>query len=149
LALTYDSDRVNTNGWLGLGWNLAMSSIEIDTRFGAPKYDGTEIYTLDGAMLTPIAAPAGAPSGGQYFARRVEGAFDWIQRTIGSGTGPATANYVWTVTDKRGTVYTYGSASTNCGGATCQSRLSNPNTGRTANIFRWYLEKVRDAYGNV
>jgi RHS repeat-associated protein len=148
LALTYDSDRVNANGWLGVGWDLRMSSIEIDTRFGVPKYDGTETYMIDGTMLVPTQAPAGAPSGGQYYARRIEGAFDWIQR---QGGGPT--NYSWTVTDKKGTVYTYGSPALNCGTfvtpASCNSRLANPNSGRTANIFRWYLEKVRDQYGNV
>ena len=65
LALTYDSERVNANGWLGVGWDLKMSSIEIDTRFGVPKYDGTDIYSLDGAMLTPT-------TGGKY-KKRVEG----------------------------------------------------------------------------
>jgi RHS repeat-associated protein len=144
LALKYDSDHVNTNGWLGLGWDLRMSSIEIDTRFGVPKYDATDIYSLDGAMLTPTAAPSGAPSGGQYFGRRVEGAFDWIQRV---GTDPT--RYSWTVTDKKGTVYTYGTVA--------NSRLANPRTQQPpantfmaapGSIFRWYLERVQDTYGN-
>jgi RHS repeat-associated protein len=132
LALTYDSDRVNTNGWLGVGWDVRMSSIEIDTRFGVPRYDGTDVYLLDGAMLA-----ANPPSGTtQTYTRRVEGPFDLINRT---GTGPT--NYVWTVTDKSGTVYTYGSAA--------NSRLANPrNNAATPNIFRWYLDSVQDAYGN-
>ncbi|HET6148600.1 MAG TPA: SpvB/TcaC N-terminal domain-containing protein [Polyangia bacterium] len=139
LALTYDSERVNTNGWLGVGWDLRLSSIEVDTRFGVPRYDGTELYTLDGAMLTAT-SPAGT------YIRRVEGPFDLIQRT---GAGPTT--YAWTVTDKRGTVYTYGTSPT--------SRLANLRSGAPANcggpgpacvgaIFRWYLEKVADVHGN-
>jgi RHS repeat-associated protein len=145
LALTYDSERVNSNGWLGVGWDLKMSSIEIDTRFGVPKYDGTDIYSLDGAMLTPT-------SGGKY-KKRVEGSFDLIERwgPTGVGAGDPTT-YYWKVTDKNGTVYTYGSAST-----TFKSRLANPRTQAPQNpymapqgaIFRWYLEKVQDTYGNV
>jgi len=128
LALTYDSDGVNSNGWLGVGWNMRMSSIEIDTRFGVPHYNSTDVYLLDGAMLAPTT------TAGTYI-RRVESSFDQIKRT---GTGPT--NYVWTVTDKSGVVYTYGSAA--------QSRLANLRSGATANIFRWYLDSVQDAYGN-
>src|SRR6185437_8017970 len=52
LAITYDSSR--GNGWLGTGWDLETSSIEIDTRWGVPRYDGTERYTIDGEALTPV-----------------------------------------------------------------------------------------------
>jgi RHS repeat-associated protein len=148
LALTYDSDRVNANGWLGLGWNLGMSYIEIDTRFGVPKYDGTELYTLDGSMLTQVGAA------GTYI-RRIEGSFDLIQRMgpgdVVGGGDPTT--YYWKVTDKRGTVYTYGTSST-----TFNSRLANPRSGQLdpltgqpvfGRIFRWYLESVQDTYGNL
>jgi hypothetical protein len=42
LAITYSSEA--GNGWLGVGWNLEMPSVQVDTRFGAPKYaaDGLE-----------------------------------------------------------------------------------------------------------
>jgi RHS repeat-associated protein len=129
LALTYDSDRVNANGWLGVGWDLKLSSIEIDTRFGVPKYDVNDVYMLDGAMLK-------ATTGGTYV-KRIEGSFDLIQR---SGTGPT--DYSWKVTDKGGTVYTYGAAA--------NSRLANPRGGaENGRIFRWYLEKVQDTFGNT
>jgi RHS repeat-associated protein len=135
LALTYDSERVNANGWLGVGWDLRMSSIEIDTRWGVPKYDGSEIYLLDGAPL--------AWTGNKYV-RRVESSFDHIERI---GTGPT--NYSWKVMDKNGTRYTYGTVA--------NSRLANPRTtppvagtsmAPQGAIFRWYLEKVEDTFGN-
>jgi RHS repeat-associated protein len=131
LNLTYDSDRVNTNGWLGVGWDLRISSIEVDTRFGVSRYDGTEVYTLDGAMLAPTG------TAGTYI-RRVESSFDLITR---QGNDPT--SYSWTVTDKSGTVYTYGTVA--------NSRLANPRSGQPGfgNIFRWYLEKVQDPYGNT
>src|SRR5262249_13232921 len=141
LALTYDSDRATANGWLGVGWDLRMSSIEIDTRWGVPKYDASDIYSLDGAMLAPTA------TAGTYI-RRVESSFDLIQRV--PATGGAPTSYSWKVTDKNGTIYTYGT--------TANSRLKNPRTqappagtsmAAPNSIFRWYLEKVQDTYGNV
>src|SRR5262249_27243887 len=130
LALTYDSNAVNANGWLGVGWDMRLSSIEIDTRFGVPKYDSTDVYLLDGAMLTTTS------TAGRYI-RRVESSFDRIER---QGTGPTT--YSWKVTDKNGTVFTYGTVA--------NSRLANPRTGQpgAGNIFRWYLERVQDVFGN-
>src|SRR5574341_19264 len=57
LRLSYDSG--GGNGWLGVGWSLAVSSVAIDTKFGVPYYDGLERYVLDGAQLVPGAAEAG------------------------------------------------------------------------------------------
>ena len=56
LALSYNSSA--KNGWLGVGWDLAVSSISIDTRWGVPRYDPnneTETYSHDGEMLAPVA----------------------------------------------------------------------------------------------
>ena len=41
LAISYDSSR--GNGWLGVGWDLAIAAIEIDTRWGVPRYDTGQI----------------------------------------------------------------------------------------------------------
>src|SRR5215472_8635319 len=41
LAIGYDSSR--GNGWLGTGWGLDIPSIEIDTRWGVPRYDTGQI----------------------------------------------------------------------------------------------------------
>src|SRR5712671_4235241 len=68
LAIQYDSSR--GNGWLGVGWDLAVPSIDIDTRWGVPRYDTgqliingmsapngfeTETYLLNGEQLAPVA----------------------------------------------------------------------------------------------
>ena len=99
-----------------------------------PAYDGTETYLLDGQALTPIAPPTGAPAGGDaYFARRVEGRFDWIQRV---GSTPST--YTWVITDKSGTQAFYGEST---------ARLSDPSV-TNGNIFRWSLSRVRDVFKN-
>ena len=41
LAIAYDSSR--GNGWLGTGWGLDVPSIDIDTRWGVPRYDTGQI----------------------------------------------------------------------------------------------------------
>jgi len=56
VGLRYDS--AGTNGWLGMGWDLAMPSVTIDTRWGVPRYNGaqeTETYSFGGEDLTPVA----------------------------------------------------------------------------------------------
>jgi len=132
LAVTYDSERVNGNGWLGVGWDVSLSSVEIDTRFGVPRYDGSETYLLDGGALVPI--------GNNLYQRRVEGRFDRVER---KGSGPS--DYHWEVTDKSGTRFTYGA---NANG-TANSRLADARTDhQPGKIFRWYLERVEDPFGN-
>ncbi|HEU4730906.1 MAG TPA: SpvB/TcaC N-terminal domain-containing protein [Kofleriaceae bacterium] len=127
LDLAYSSDRAN--GWLGAGWDLPISNIEIDTRFGVPRYDGSERYLLDGDMLT-----GPDPTTGE-FRRRVEGRFDRIQRL---GSDPT--SYSWVVTDKDGTRRIYGE--------TAAARLSDPAPDRSPVIFRWHLQRIEDAFGN-
>ncbi len=135
IALTYDSSR--GNGPLGVGWDLNTPYIEVDTRFGVPRYDGTERYTMNGEPLTKLtAAPSGAPAG-TYYALRREGKFDWIQRVDTSGGG-----YSWLVTDKAGVKYTYGSVDA---ARVAQYLGSSPNRLKT---FRWYLDRAEDINGN-
>src|SRR5262249_13019425 len=103
LAVTYNSS--GANGWLGIGWDLAVPAITIDTRLGVPRYDGqkeTETYLLNGEELTPVAhrgALQDRPTDNtKVFHTRVEGQF---QQIIRHGTGPT--NYWWEVIDKNGT----------------------------------------------
>lgn len=52
LALTYNSD--GGTGWLGVGWNISIPSIAVDTRWGVPRFnptEQTESYTLNGEAL--------------------------------------------------------------------------------------------------
>jgi hypothetical protein len=131
LAISYDSDA--GNGWLGVGWNVQTPSVEIDTRFGVPKYDGSETYLLDGAALTKrVDVPTGAPTDGEHYIRRVEGAFDYIMKV---GTS---SDYYWVVVDKNGTRRIYGNSES--------SRLSPSNDNK--HTFKWFLDRVEDTYGN-
>src|SRR5205814_111477 len=87
--------------WVGVGWDLTIPHIEVDTRFGVPEYDGNERYLLNGAALVP-----GATTGTErtYF-RRVEGAFERIVRR-----GTTATDFEWEVTDQHGTKFFYGSS---------------------------------------
>lgn len=113
------------NGWLGIGWDLSLSKIQIDTRFGVPRYTGQETYLLDRAQL--------APAGDGRYQPRVEGAF---RRIVRHGDDPA--SYWWEVTDKAGTRFVYGASS--------RARLASYATGH---VFAWHLERVIDPNGNV
>ena len=150
LAVSYNS--AGGNGILGLGWNLPISEISIDTRRGVPLYSDTlesETYMLDGEVLVTsytdenngllhLNRPAYArkwksrENGRVQFFTRVEGAFKRIERY---GTSPQ--NYRWVVTDKNGTKYYYGRTSSSC-----------LRDGK-GNIAKWCLENVEDTYGNA
>lgn len=84
LALNYSSG--GGSGWLGVGWDIPVPSITLDTRWGVPRYNAskeTEIYLLDGEQLitkeadgTPRAMPHRTnqqtnrlPDGTQFYAR--------------------------------------------------------------------------------
>jgi len=129
LAFTYSSEK--TNGWLGVGWDLRVPAVEIDTRFGVPRYDevnySRDSYLIDGEQI--VASPANSDT----YVRRVEGAFETIVRNVDSNQCVTS----WTVTDKHGTVSTFGGP-----GAV----LAQPGT--PCNVFRWGLSSVQDTFGN-
>src|SRR5574341_1501326 len=138
LRITYSSN--NANGWMGLGWDIPIPSIQVDTRWGVPMYDPdkeTESYLLSGQALAPVFKlfddPATPRQSDRRFYKRVEGDF---LKIIRKGNSPS--NYSWEVTDKAGIKYYYGTT----GG----TRLADYQTG---NIFQWHLEKVVDTNGNV
>jgi RHS repeat-associated protein len=134
LQLAYDSS--SGNSWMGVGWDMAVSSVQVDTRFGAPFYDGSERYMLDGAQLVPIGEDLCVGGGnGQRYAARVEQTFRRIMRC-----GAGTERHRFEVTDKNGTLFVYG--------ATAQARLSSASDS-VGKIGQWMLERVLDANGNL
>src|SRR5262249_61152024 len=109
-------------GWLGTGWRLDLPSVDIDTRWGVPRYDGsdpnnlidpvkapngyeTETYMLNGAQLAPVANRGGLVprTAEKSFSQRVEGEF---LRIVRHGNSPST--YWWEGTAKDGTRPLYG-----------------------------------------
>ncbi|HEY0603173.1 MAG TPA: SpvB/TcaC N-terminal domain-containing protein, partial [Herpetosiphonaceae bacterium] len=141
LSVAYNS--ANGNGWLGLGWDLQLPAITIDTRWGVPRYDAaleTETYLLNGEQLTPVAhrGEFQPRSDEKIFHTRVEGAFDQIIR---HGSQPS--SYWWEVVAKDRTRFFYGGT----------PEVNAPTTGATladdsGNIFRWALQETRDLNGN-
>ncbi|HEY0734504.1 MAG TPA: SpvB/TcaC N-terminal domain-containing protein, partial [Herpetosiphonaceae bacterium] len=141
ISLGYTSG--SGNGWLGLGWDLQLPAITIDTRWGVPRYDAaleTETYLLNGEQLTPVAHRAAFQprSAEKIFHTRVEGDFAKIIR---HGNTPSA--YWWEVVAKDGTRFFYG--------GTPESNA--PTAGATltddsGNIFRWALQETRELHGN-
>ena len=144
LALTYSSS--GGNRWVGLGWDLSVPSITIDTRWGVPRYDvagETETYLLGGAQLTPVAhrgepVPRVSP---RTFHARVEGSF---ARIVRYGTDPA--SYVFEVTDKRGTRFLYGGTPED--GVDPDAVLTTDVGTNEGDIFQWMLRSIVDTNGN-
>jgi hypothetical protein len=146
LALAYDSG--GADGWLGVGWDLPVSSVSIDTRYGVPMYDGEERYLLEGAQLVPVAATAPCTNGktGRGYMARVERDFLRVVRC-----GDDTTSYWFEVTDKAGTLYVYGREPD--GNARLTSYLPHlyaiPRYPAAYDIGQWFLERVVDPNGNL
>ena len=135
LAVSYDS--AGPDGWLGLGWDVPLPAVTIDTRWGVPRYAAgqeTETYLLNGEQLAPVANRGAlvARTGERVFHTRVEGQF---ARIVRHGASPST--YSWEITDKAGRHWSYG------GGT--DSTL----TDAAGNIGEWALREVRDSHGNL
>lgn len=140
LSISYNHE--SGGGWLGLGWDLGVSSISIDTRWGVPRYDNateTETYLYDGNMLSPVAhrSFAEARSAEKVFHERVEQDFKKIIRH-----GDAPTNYWWEITDKSGRQYFYGGSPTT--GFDANATL----TTDVGNIAQWNISEIRDVYDN-
>jgi RHS repeat-associated protein len=135
VGIRYNSE--GGNSWLGMGWDVDVPSIGIETRWGVPRFDAnleSETYLLAGAQLSPVTHRASLlprMSGEKQFFPRVEGGFQKITR---HGDDPKT--YFWVVTQKDGTQSTYG---------------GNDNTvlkDNTGNIVQWMLRETRDLNDN-
>ncbi len=146
IALSYSSE--GGESWVGYGWNIPTSSIQVDTRWGIPEFTSkeSESYTLDGEVLVmegdylahrpydnggTIEQINRATSTPKRFFRRVTKGHEEINRI-----NTATTTYKWTVRNGDGTTFSYGSSN--------NSRLKNNN----GDIVHWYLDEVKDKWGN-
>ncbi len=140
LSIQYNSE--GGVSWLGMGWDLNVSLVSIDTRWGVPRYDQnleTETYTIDGAQLSPVAhrSTAIARTSEKRFYPRVNSSF---QKIIRHGDNPT--NYWFEVTEKGGIRYFYGGDPTN--GPDPSAVL----TDTLKNIASWALTETRDPNNN-
>ncbi len=141
LAMQYNSE--GGNGWMGLGWDLSIPYIGLETRWGAPRYDSTletETYTMHGEQMWPVAhrGPLQSRTADKIFHLRVEGSFN---RIIRHGNSPK--DYWWEIVSKDGTRSFYG--------ALAASGLDNSAVLRDelGNIGHWALREVRDRNDNL
>ncbi|HET7899105.1 MAG TPA: SpvB/TcaC N-terminal domain-containing protein, partial [Flavisolibacter sp.] len=140
LAVQYNSDGGST--WMGLGWDLAVSAVSIETRWGVPRYNATqetETYTIDGGQLAPVAHrsdPVNRTSEKQFYPR-VNTEF---QKIIRHGSNPK--NYWWEVTGKDGNRQFYGGDPRN--GPDAAAVL----TDASGNVAYWALTEGRDPNEN-
>lgn len=125
LALVYNSSE-RLLGNAGYGWTLDLGSIQISTKKGVPKYDGTDIFTMEqnGSTQDLVEDPY-TPS---LYHMEVEGAFANIQYYTDH----------WVITDKKGIKYYYGN--------TNDSKQNDP--ANPTHILRWALNRVEDLNGN-
>lgn len=124
---------------MGMGWDIPIPTIAIDTRWGVPRYDAgieTETYLLNGEQLIPVAhrGTLQPRTGEKIFHTRVEGQF---RRNVRHGNHPN--NYWWEVIDKNGTRYFYGGGP-DTGAPASDATLSDD----AGNVFLWSLREARD-----
>ena len=161
LALTYNSG--GGNSWLGVGWDIPIPSITVETRWGVPRYrtawesevyvyEDEQLVTKDGtgefrkmAHRTNDTASIGRLSGNVRFYPRKDEVFDSIVR---HGNGPS--DYWWTVTHKNGVTDYYGKYASDGGvNNNCVLRKTdNIKTNSTGAIAYWALAESVDPDGN-
>ena len=143
LSLSYDSSR--SSGLMGLGFTVSLSSIETDTRFGVPDYQGNDTYRLNGEELILQSTPESGTL--QVYRQRREGRFARIHRRY----DPSAGEDWWEITDKEGTKRYYGDFGRGIGGA-----WLGPGRGEAVGfgnvsqgVYRWHLSRIEDTDGNV
>lgn len=148
IALTYNSGADNSS-WCGMGWDLSIPNISIDTRWGVPRYDSlreTEIYLFNGQQLKPAndlmvhrddLKARNNNNSVKIFYPRVEGGF---QKIVRYGNHPK--EYIWEVIDKNGTRNLYG--------GTPEFGIEETSILRDGkrNIAHWALYETRDLNDN-
>ena len=140
VGLQYSSD--GGSSYVGYGWSLPVQSVDIETRWGVPRFDPnneSESYLLMGAKLgdrTYRTAEPPARKPNKRFHLLVEGGF---ARIIRRGDSPT--NYTWEVTAKDGTTSYFGGIE----GKIVDNAVIKDGDG---NIVRWALYRTMDTHGN-
>src|SRR3989338_8430774 len=122
LALVYNSQGGEDGKIFGDKWSLNIPSIERINRKGTDKLYTEDLFSssMDGELALVDT--------GIYGAKTENGSF--LKYSYSSSA--------WTVTDKTGIVYKFGTAAS--------SRLNNPSD--STKIYRWMLDEVRDLNNN-
>ncbi|MDO4957856.1 MAG: SpvB/TcaC N-terminal domain-containing protein [Prevotellaceae bacterium] len=138
-GLQYSSD--GGSSYVGYGWSLPVTSIDIETRWGVPRFNKeteSESYLLMGQQLnnrTYRQKDEKRRDKDKRFYPTIEGSFNKIIRR-----GDSPDSYYWEVTAKDGTVYSYGGY----GNVDEESVIRDANN----NIVKWALMRITDVHGN-
>lgn len=122
INLSYNSLDQDPSTIVGHGWTIDIPYIKRINRKGVDK-----LYTED-YFESSLTGELVNASGATYESKVDNGEF--LKYVFASST--------WVVTDKTGTIYTFGSASS--------TRQDNPSS--STQIFAWMLENVQDLNGN-
>ena len=139
-GLQYSSE--GGSSFVGYGWSFPVQSIDIETRWGVPRFDDqyeSESYLLMGQQLSDRLyrrTDSLSRQTDKQFYPMTEGGFS---RIIRKGNSPK--NYYWEVTGKDGTVYSYGGHGGHVSDATSL-------TDTKGNRIKWALDRVTDVHGN-
>jgi len=122
IKLTYNSQHADVNGILGNGWSDNIPYIERINRTGSEKLYTENFFTssLSGELVD---------LGSGSFKPKVENG-EFLTYTLSSS--------VWTVKDKKGTVYKFGT--------NAAERQDNPSD--STKVYKWMLQEVRDTNNN-
>ncbi len=152
LGVNYNSE--GGNGWMGVGWDMQLPAITLDTRWGVPRFDPTketEIYQVNGeALVQKVGNEYTSPhrsesdisrnaSGSKIFYLRKEGSYLEIVRY-----GNSPSNYRWRVTDKYGNQNYYGGTI----GSVDNATVIRDESSTSGNITHWALYQTIDPFGN-
>ena len=122
IKLQYNNQQTQDASLVGHGWSLSIPSIERLNKTGTNGLYTTPFFSSSlGGELTPISP--------DHYASKVDD---------GSFVDYVFTNNVWSVTDKNGTIYTYGE--------TTDARTDNPLD--STQIFSWMLSEIHDLNGN-
>ncbi len=121
LVLQYNSRQ--GNGIWGVGWDMPIGYVGISTKYGQPKYDGTDPYEYSlngsGGMLVNVGSST-AP----LYRAKVESSYIVFKQV---------SAYEWQANDSKGNTYTFG----------------QPQFGLNYQVYyRWYLTQIQDSHGN-
>jgi hypothetical protein len=133
LDLTYNSQNSQQGSIFGEGWRINIPYIERLDKSGVDNLYSTSTLnyftsSFDGELVATSTVSSTASS---YVARTENGAFNKYAFT--------TSTSQWTMTDKNGTQYVFGS--------TTDSKQSDPNN--SAHVYKWMLKTVTDANNNA
>ena len=126
LSLTYNSFQ--KNGWLGVGWDLDMGSIQRSTKFGV-CYDCDD-YVAKKSGSSSVLVPRN-DWGQDYYGAKIEGGFSKYFKDSAGG---------WIVYAKDGSKYSYGTFAWSRAEAICREISLVSSTGSLwSGLWNWSL----------